>query len=406
MAEVPSSELLLQDIAWLKSLAAMLANDRDDADDLVQEAWIAAWRRQPDATRPMRAWLTKVVRDLAGMKHRSDRRRAARHALTDDAQVPATPDELLAQIQLHRRLVELVIELDEPYRSTIIGRFVEGRTSASIAQSLGIPAGTVRKRLHEALSRLRAGLDANAGDRKRWAPAVLAFAKGGIQVAKPTKFVLVVLAALLLASVATVMIVLLMRGGGGGTTTSTSSPETTAAPAGPSVTAAATDARTPLRPVSEHRAAKRAAMLAAIASAREVRDHRIAVPTRTPATPGAPTTTGSDSTATTLDITDKTGDTSDWSKRALGTLNGLLGQCYDLGLAEDANLAGTVMLRFTLVGEPNVGGLLERVEIVDADTTISQQTIRDCFTQQLYALELDPPPDGVTVERQLSLKVP
>lgn len=410
MAEVPSAEYLLQDIAWLKSLATMLANDRDDADDLVQEAWIAAWRRQPDATRPMRAWLTKVVRDLAGMKHRSDRRRAARHALTDDAQVPAAPDELVAQIRLHRLLVDLVIELDEPYRSTIIGRFVEGRTSASIAQSLGIPAGTVRKRLHEALSRLRAGLDANAGDRKRWAPAVLAFAKGGVQVAKPTKLVLVVLAALLLASAATVMIVLPMRGGGGGTTASTRSPETTAssdaAPAGPSVTAAATDARTPLRPVSEHRAAERAAMLAAIASAREARDHRTAAPTRPPATPGAPTTTGSDSTATTLDIIDKTGDTSDWEKRALGTLNGLLGQCYDLGRAEDANLAGTVTVRFTLVGEPNVGGLLERVEIVDANTTITQQTIRDCLTQQIYALELDPPPDGVTVERELHLKVP
>jgi len=84
----------------------------------------------------------------------------------------------------------------------------------------------------------------------------------------------------------------------------------------------------------------------------------------------------------------------------------MLGQCYDLGLAEDANLAGFVTIRFTLVGEPNVGGLLERVEIVDAETTITQQTIRDCFTQQLHALELDPPPDGVTVERQLSLHVP
>ena len=119
-----------------------------------------------------------------------------------------------------------------------------------------------------------------------------------------------------------------------------------------------------------------------------------------------PTTTGSDSAATTLDITDNTGDTSDWQKRALGTLNRLLGQCYDLGRAEDANLTGTVKLRFTLVGEPDVGGLLERVEIVDTETTITQQTIRDCLTQQLYALELDPPPDGVTVERDVTLKVP
>lgn len=411
MAEVPTAQQLLQDIAWLKSLATTLANDRDDADDLVQEAWIAAWRRQPDASRPMRGWLTKVVRDLAGMKRRGDRRRVARNVLAHDAQVTAAPDELLAQLQLHKRLVELVIELDEPYRSTVIARFVEGRTSASIANALGIPAGTVRKRLHEALSRLRAGLDANAGDRKRWAPAVLAFANGGIHVAKSTKLVLVVITALLLATAAALMIVLPTGGGGGATTASTRSPNTTPSAnttrgAAADVTGTATDARTPPRPDSEHRAAERAAMLAAIARAREARDHGTAVSTRTPATRHSPTATTSDPPATTLDITDKTGDTSDWSKRALGTLNKLLGQCYDLGRAEDANLEGTVTVRFTLVGEPNVGGLLERVEIVDAGTTITQQTIRDCLTQQLYALELDPPPEGVTVERELHLKVP
>ena len=110
MADVPNAEQLLQDIAWLKGLATTLANDRDDADDLVQEAWIAAWRRQPDASRPMRGWFTKVVRDLAGMKRRSDRRRAARHELADESRAPAAPDELLAQVKLHKRLAELVIE--------------------------------------------------------------------------------------------------------------------------------------------------------------------------------------------------------------------------------------------------------------------------------------------------------
>jgi hypothetical protein len=230
-------------------------------------------------------------------------------------------------------------------------------------------------------------------------------------VAKSTKLVLVIIAALVLASVATLMLAVPLRGSGGGATTaSTRSPETTAsnvaAPDGSSERAAAPDARMPLSPVSAHRAAERAAMLAAITRAREARDHRTAAPTREPATRAAPATTGSDSTGTTLDLVDRTGDTSDWSKRALATLNDLLGQCYDLGLAEDPDLTGTVTIEFTLVGEPGVGGLLERVEIVDKDTTITQQTIRDCLTQQFYALELDPPPDGVTVKRQVSLQVP
>jgi hypothetical protein len=92
------------------------------------------------------------------------------------------------------------------------------------------------------------------------------------------------------------------------------------------------------------------------------------------ATPDTPTT-ASDSTATTLDLIDNSGDTSEWVKRTVHTLNNLLGQCEDLGRAEDPNLAGTIVVQFTLVGEPNVGGLLEIVEIVDADTTITQQTI-------------------------------
>lgn len=417
MTDVSSTEQMLQDIAWLKSLATTLARDRDDADDLVQEARIAAWQRQPDTTRPMRGWLTKVVRDLAGMKRRSDRRRTVRNEVASDEQrgassaQAAAPDELLAQMRLHKRLMELVLELDEPYRSTVIGRFVEGRTATSIAASLGIPAGTVRKRLHEALARLRAGLDADAGERTRWAPAVLTFANGGIHVAKPTKLVVVVVAALLLAIVATVAIVIPLRSGSG--TTAPTSSESIASSSASGVTLA-TDARARTS-TSEQRAAERAAKLAAITSAREVREAREARDHDEIASPSARPSTASDAGkplgaagtgATTLDITDRTGDTSDWQKRALGTMNNLLGQCYDLGRAEDPNLEGTVKVRFTLVGEPGVGGLLEQVEIVDADTTISQQTIRTCLTEQLYALELDPPPDGVTIERELSLKFP
>lgn len=216
---------------------------------------------------------------------------------------------------------------------------------------------------------------------------------------------LVVLAALVLATVIGVMLVRPTRRGSG-TTAGTHSSETTvsrgAAPPGSSMTATAADARGLRPPVSEHRAA----MLAAIAKAREASGRHSTAPARTPGTPGAATTTGSDTPGTTLDLQDKTGDTSEWSKRALGTINQMLGQCLDLGLAEDAKLEGTVKVRFRLVGEPGVGGVLESVEIVDADTTITQQTIRDCLAQQLYALELDPPPDGVTVEREVSLKVP
>jgi hypothetical protein len=277
---------------------------------------------------------------------------------------------------------------------------VEGRTSASIARSLGIPAGTVRKRLWEALSRLRAGLDASSGDRKRWAPAVLAFANGGLKLAKPAKVVLVVLAALLLMSAA--VVVRLARPGSHDSKARVSKTyESNASSAGPqaalmaSATSPADAGSTVVSP--DARAARRAALLEAIAKARS---HRAAVPVGVTHAASAPT---GDSTGTTLDIEDRTGDTSDWEKRAGATINSLFGQCYDLGRAEDPAFAGTLVVRFTIVGEPDVGGLLERVEIDDKNTSITQQTFRDCISQQLYALELDPPPDGVTVTRQIEL---
>jgi hypothetical protein len=221
-------------------------------------------------------------------------------------------------------------------------------------------------------------------------------------VAKPTKVVLAVLAALLLTSAA--LVVKLARPGAHDSTARVSTThESNAASARPpaalmSSGTSAADASTAVV-TSDARAARRAALLEAIAKARS---HRTAVPVGVPHAASA--TTGN-STGTTLDITDNTGDTSDWEKRAHATLNSLLGQCYDLGRAEDPELSGTIEVQFRLVGEPGVGGLLESVEIVDKDTSILQQTFRDCITQQLYALELDPPPEGVTVERQVTLQL-
>src|SRR6185436_4573287 len=91
-----TAEDLLSEASWLRRLAARLADDRDDADDLAQEAWIAAWRRQPDPDRPLRPWLAKVVRDAARMRRRTDARRTAREqTIFEDASV-ATPEDLLA----------------------------------------------------------------------------------------------------------------------------------------------------------------------------------------------------------------------------------------------------------------------------------------------------------------------
>ncbi|HET9987444.1 MAG TPA: sigma-70 family RNA polymerase sigma factor, partial [Kofleriaceae bacterium] len=204
------AEQLLADAAWLRRLATSLAGNAADADDLVQESWIAAWRRRPDTDRSLRPWLAKVVRDVAGMTRRSERRRVAREQAALDPREVASPAAMLEQVRLHRLLADLVLALDEPFRSAIVARYVEGRSAADIARTEGIPDSTVRARLREGLSRLRAALDRETGERKAWAPAVLAFARGGLHVATPTKTIAAILAAvialLLIGAVALVLV--------------------------------------------------------------------------------------------------------------------------------------------------------------------------------------------------------
>jgi RNA polymerase sigma-70 factor, ECF subfamily len=196
---------LLADAAWLQRLARSLADSEADADDLVQQTWIAAWRRGPATDRSLRPWLAKVARDLANMRRRGERRRAAREQVPE-LEPTTPPDALLETMRLHRVLVDLVLGLAEPYRSAVIWRYVEGRSAASIARSLGIPEATVRGRLREALARLRAGLDASTGNRKAWAPMVLAAAQNGVIVTKSTKTFAVLLAVLLLSILAIVIV--------------------------------------------------------------------------------------------------------------------------------------------------------------------------------------------------------
>src|SRR5688572_17194565 len=156
-----SPEELLAHAAWLRRLAHHLVGGAADADDLVQDTWLAALRRPPATDRPLRPWLAEVLRNFVRMRVRGDRRRGAREQAQVDVGPAAAPSaaELVDRVETQRLLAALVVELDEPYRSTVLLRYVEGLTAARIAELQGVPAGTVRWRLKAGLDRLRGELD-------------------------------------------------------------------------------------------------------------------------------------------------------------------------------------------------------------------------------------------------------
>ena len=205
-SQAPSADELLAHTEWLTRLARALVGDAA-ADDVVQETYEVALTRPPKREGPVRPWLGGVARNVAKMATRGRLRREAREQqISIDDELPS-PEQLITRAEMQQAVGRLVLELQEPLRTTLLLRFFEGMTAAEIARKQGIPAATVRSRLKDALDRIRASLDTRHGDRRAWSvllgplPAALphkaAVIAGGLLVKKV--LVAVVLAVLVVA---------------------------------------------------------------------------------------------------------------------------------------------------------------------------------------------------------------
>ncbi len=175
-------EALLDHAAWARRLAAHLVRDDATADDLVQDTWVAAMKRPPATDRPIRPWLAAVMRKLAIRRRRGDVRRGQREtavAAAGGAGEMPDPRDVAARLEMQALVAGLVRDLDEPFRSTVYLRYFDGLDAAEIARRTGVPAGTVRWRLHRGLVLLRERLDAHhGGDRRGWVLALTPLATG------------------------------------------------------------------------------------------------------------------------------------------------------------------------------------------------------------------------------------
>ena len=169
-------DVLLTHREWGERTARALVHGEAEAEDVVQQAWLEILQRPP-ATEPRRpqGWLRSVLRFTALDRMRSERRRrhheegAARPERLDVA-----PPDIVARAETIDRVVHAVLNLEEPYRTTVLLRYFEDLAPQAIAARQGIPVETVRTRLKRAVARLRGRLDAESGgDRRRWCLALL-----------------------------------------------------------------------------------------------------------------------------------------------------------------------------------------------------------------------------------------
>src|ERR1051325_2075778 len=139
------------------NLARWLSRAPVDADDIVQDAMLRAFRafdgfRGGDA----KAWLLTIVRNCWASAGAAARRRG--HTPLDDENLvaeEATPEASAIQAGTKKRLDVLIAALPEEFREVLILREMEDMSYREIADITGAPIGTVMSRLARARAMLR-----------------------------------------------------------------------------------------------------------------------------------------------------------------------------------------------------------------------------------------------------------
>ncbi len=178
-APVPVDELLAHR-EWVRRMAGSLARDDAEADDLAQEAWVTALEHPPSHAASLRGWFAALLRHRLINRRRAEARRSARDERAAHAGTAPATDAVVAHAELHRRIVDAVMALDEPYRTAVLLRFFEDLPPREIAARLGVSVATVGSRLQRAIAKLRAALDdAHGGRRAAWCVPLVAWARQG-----------------------------------------------------------------------------------------------------------------------------------------------------------------------------------------------------------------------------------
>jgi len=149
-------------------IARLILRDVPAAEDAVQDTLVKAWRELPRLRDPERfdAWLHRLLVNACADQGRLRRSRSAEVRLvTIEPSQPDGSEGAADRDQLERGFRRLKPD----QRVAIVLHFYLGLSAQEAAETLGVPAGTIKSRLHYATETLRAALEADA--RRAVAPA-------------------------------------------------------------------------------------------------------------------------------------------------------------------------------------------------------------------------------------------
>jgi len=139
------------------AVAYRILGQREDAEDLVQEAFVAALEHIDtfDTGREFRPWLLRIVANRALNARRSRDLRRTEEIPEHAAAGTRSPAADMEQREMEQRVRQALEVLPERQRAIVQLSGFEGLNSTDIGEILNIPAGTVRWELHQARRALR-----------------------------------------------------------------------------------------------------------------------------------------------------------------------------------------------------------------------------------------------------------
>lgn len=133
--------------------------DRQLANDITQEAFMKTWVciERGDEFENIRAFLYRVADNLI-IDYIRKKKSVSLDALQEQGFDPGTEDHTAEKSLEMQRAMSALHKLEEPYRTTIAQRYVEGLSVTEIAELTNDPPNTVSVRLHRGLEQLRSHL--------------------------------------------------------------------------------------------------------------------------------------------------------------------------------------------------------------------------------------------------------
>jgi len=150
-------ELVDRHARYLHGIAYSLTQNPSDAEDVVQETFVALLKSKFREESTVRTWLVQILVRRAALLRRSKHRKlslAAPEEARNEASV-AAKGSAVAGSDARLDLAVMLEVLSPEHRQVIVLREIEGMTYDEMATALEVPRGTVESRLHRARAELR-----------------------------------------------------------------------------------------------------------------------------------------------------------------------------------------------------------------------------------------------------------